>query len=303
MSIVLIVEVLRRGTPLEPHEAVAVVQQLIHHPSPYRTERGFRSACSYRDDRYLDRRLDCTPTLSVVEAAILLQKLTSTAPLVPRGLQYLIGRALHQDDWHSFGSLEEFSAELRPHEQGDRHVVVQTVGRRLGLDPAALDDLAGDSRTDRRAIPPIVAELRRQLRDADRARFEMTAPGLSRRSAFRRAATRVRVPAIVASLATGLAFIAAGDTHRLLPRRAIFERGTVDLDLPPPPKLALAIPDQIIPVALTTQPEGRRRALRGLERPAAPGVRVSKPIVKRAAAASRTPKPKRRRFLGIPFFM
>lgn len=148
----------RAGLVLHTDEAVAIALQLIHGPAGSPAQPPFGPLATARvrvaDDGFVQcAGCDATPT--VAELAILLDDLLREASHVPGGLRYAIARALHEVDAPPFDSLEQFARALarfappRPDE---------TV-RRLA------------ARCDRRR-PTSRAELRLQLREADRRLYE-----------------------------------------------------------------------------------------------------------------------------------
>lgn len=147
---------------LQPAEAVAIVQQLIHGPAPETVTAPFGPPTPATVHVAADGSVSCSTcdTLVVSELASLLDAMlpeSGTAAVgVPGGLRYIVARARLEVDAPPFDSVEEFARALGRHERGDRAAVIQRAIAR-----------ANDSRLDRRRTDPAVAHLRRQLRDAD----------------------------------------------------------------------------------------------------------------------------------------
>ncbi len=241
-------ELLDHESEIEPHEAVAIVQQLIR-PEVDREQHPAGFADRSPGPLSIDRvRLgvdgsavcigsDATPAVS--EAANLLQEiLPHGGSQVPGGLRYTIARALLDVEAPPFDSLEDFSRALARFERGDRREVVRTLlersapaprvvglsrrpvplfGARAGEGVAVDVEPAAPSPSDRRVPTVTITELRRQLREADQRLFvqRSAAPRIEMRSTigFGR-----RVPAIAAGVLVGLSLIGAGEAMRL--RRA-----------------------------------------------------------------------------------
>ncbi|HEY2907404.1 MAG TPA: hypothetical protein VGJ29_16000 [Vicinamibacterales bacterium] len=242
-------ELLNHESEIEPHEAVAIVQQLIRpevdrgehpvdftdpSPGPLSTDRVRLEA----DGSAVCVGSDATPAVS--EAANLLQRiLPHGGSQVPGGLRYTIARALLDVEAPPFDSLEDFSRALARFERGDRREVVQRLLERsahasgvagLSRRPVPLhsarvgEGVAGDvdpappSPSDRRVPTVTVTELRRQLREADQRLFVQRSaaqPRIEMRSTHRLGR---RVPAIAAGVFVGLSLIGAGEAMRF--RRA-----------------------------------------------------------------------------------
>jgi hypothetical protein len=126
MARVLLAELLARGVRVEPHEAVAVAQQLIQRgaaaPSPHNVR--------VSTDGFADCA-GCDATPGVYEMAIFLQALLPSNRVgVPGGLRYAIARGLHEVEARPFDSIEDLSAALDRFETGDRRAVVSLLARR-----------------------------------------------------------------------------------------------------------------------------------------------------------------------------
>jgi hypothetical protein len=166
----LIKDVIGTGARLAPHEAVAIVQQLIASvevdveltpplgpPSLDTVHLGSDGSvvCS-----------SCTTRPAVFEIAIFLEAmLPRGGPTpVPGALRYTMARAMLEVDAPPFDSIDELSAVLKRHEKGDRTVVLRELYARARA-AAASRVIAFPG--DRRRRGPQAAELRRQLRQAD----------------------------------------------------------------------------------------------------------------------------------------
>jgi hypothetical protein len=149
----------RAGLVFSADEIVAIADHLIHHSPGDPPQGPFGPLAADRvrvssDGSLLCLGCDATPT--VAELAILLQDLMEGTPRVPGGLRYALARALHEVDAPPFDTLDEFWSALarfgRPRSDDTlRHIL---------------------GRWDRRKPAQSTAELRLQLRDADRRLFE-----------------------------------------------------------------------------------------------------------------------------------
>ena len=324
MNTVSIAEVLGRGAAVQPHEVVAVVQQLIHRSAEdcLEAQPPFGPPSPENVLIRSDGTVVCSgcPTIpSIEETAILLQDLLAEAPSVPGGLQYAIGRALHDVEGVPFQSIADFSKALTRHEQGDRQAVVRGLLQRLEPETVSLAVVSPES-SDRRSHPPIVAELRRQLRDVDRALFERQAALVSTPTAH-----RLRVPAIVAAVAAGLVTILAGQTLNLQREKTraagrnvvttapasatvappvsanIATPAPANVAVPVPADTAAAAPAKAAPVARATRVEPRSRTVRVAARRVA-SARAKTAGAKPGSRAPRAQKPRHRRWFGLRFF-
>jgi hypothetical protein len=228
---------------IEPHEAVAVVQQLIHGsaadasaepdvpPGPLSIDRVRLGA----DGSVVCVACDATPAVSEV-ANLLQSMLPDGTPNVPGALRYTIARARLDVEAPPFDSLDDFSGALARFERGDRRDVVRKLversapapsivglsrrpipmfGPRAGEGFAVGRHAATPSPSDRRAPTVSVTELRRQLREADQRLYSQ------RSIAPRRAESPVapsfgrRFPAIAAGVVVGMLLIGAGEAMHL----------------------------------------------------------------------------------------
>jgi hypothetical protein len=321
MSTVSIAEVARR-LALQPRDVVAVVQQLIHRSAEERGEAQppFGPPSPENIALRSDGTVVCTgcpATPSIAETAILLQNLLAETQSVPGGLQHVIGRALQEVEGPPFYSIDDFSSALARHEQDDSQAVVRRLLERFELAPTAL----AVALLDRRAYPPIVAELRRQLRDADRALFERPAALVSTPTA-----DRMRVPAIVAAVAAGIVTILAGQTLNLQREKTraagrnvvstapasatVAPPVSANIAAPAPAPVAVPVPANIAapapakataPVARATRVEVWPRTVRVAARRVA-SARAKTAGAKPGSRAPRAPKPRHRRWFGLRFF-
>ncbi len=193
-------ELRRSGVVLEPHEAVALVQGLIHDrgaggvtppfgpPSLDNVEIG-------ADGSVICRACEITP--AVAELAILLQALLPPGAPLPGGLRYAIARALHEVDVPPFDSVEEFSAALARYERGERAAVVGGLLRRTRSSAAHSREAA----VDRGRPPQSAADVRRELHEVNRQPYE--------RSPSAKPRARLRLAGRTASQWAGLGSICA----------------------------------------------------------------------------------------------
>jgi hypothetical protein len=159
MRTVYVADLLNRGVGLQPHEAVAIAQQLINAPVFAFERRWLETSpgppsvdnVQLRDDGTVVC-VGCHVTPAVFEIAILLQAMLSVGSRqVPGGLRYAIARGLLEVDAPPFDSIDEFSRALERFERGQRCEVVHgalasSTGERLVLAfgrlravPAAVD--------------------------------------------------------------------------------------------------------------------------------------------------------------------
>jgi hypothetical protein len=157
------------GVTLEPVEAVAVAQQLIHTlrrcddagvvEPPYGPPTAANVVLN-ADGSVSCAACGTTPAIS--EIAIFLDALLPPGSLrMPGGLRYTIARGLLEVDVAPFDSLDDFSRALGRHESGPRDEVVRRLLRRAEWASIATVAARGDRRRVR------TTELRRALREAD----------------------------------------------------------------------------------------------------------------------------------------
>jgi len=208
---------LRQGLVIEPHEAVAIVQELIAAGVPLRELEapfGPPTADSVElssDGHVVCRHCGVTPAVS--ELGQLLESMLSAAGTLraPGGLRYTIARALNDVDAPPFDSLEDLSNALGRFETSDRTVAV----RRL-IARAAAETVASIGATERRRTMPSPTELRRALREVDAQLYERLAAQAPPTPPVRSAR---RLNAIAAGVAAGLALIASGEAMHYLRTR------------------------------------------------------------------------------------
>jgi hypothetical protein len=236
----LIAELFDRGILLQPHECVAIVQQLIHqdHDASRAPRMPFGPPCLDTVDLRSSGAAVCISadvTPAVAELAILLQALLTRTPQVPRPLQEIVGRALHEVDGPPFDSLADFSRALAPHEGDDRDAVIRGMLDRLRA-PDSNGGQPAQHLVNRRRTPNIVSELRRDVREADRVRFERD---MAHRAGRRR--RRAFLARALAGAAAAVALMTAGEAFHL-------PRPTGAAVMPAPPKdVALPLPARIAP--------------------------------------------------------
>jgi len=197
------------NTKIEPTEAIAIVQQLIHAPAPTPLTPPFgpptpATVCVGADGSV--SCATCDTSLVVSELASFLEAmLPPSAPAVPipGGLRYLIARAQMEVDAPPFDSLDQFSLALARHERGDRLAAVQRVVARV-------NNAGADGPLDRRRTDPAVTHLRRQLRDADARVYDqqLAIDALSELSG--RPLSSRRWLAVPAGVLIGVLFVGAG---------------------------------------------------------------------------------------------
>jgi hypothetical protein len=207
------VEDVLQHTTLQPAEAVAIVQQLIHAPAPTSLTEPFGPPTAATVFVGTDGSVTCTTCdapLVVSELAALLDVMLppgGTSPIVPGGLRYIVARARMEVDAPPFDSVFEFSQALARHERGDRSAVIQSALARIKAHGA-------DDRLERRRTDPAVTVLRRQLRDADVRVYDQqrAIDALSAMSTRPPAGNRAGV--LAAGVLIGLAFVGAGELMR-----------------------------------------------------------------------------------------
>ena len=161
-----------RCVDLSPDEAVAVVQQLIaakqadQQPVPPYGPPSVDNVFLQEDGVVVCRACVATPAVS--EIAALLHSMLPAGARMPGGLRYTLARARLEVDARPFDSVDELSAALVRHEQGDRREVLRALWTRAAppVVAMAVTDL------DRHRATKSPAELRRHLRDADAALFQ-----------------------------------------------------------------------------------------------------------------------------------
>jgi len=200
-------QLLGGGVPINPHEAVAIVQQLLQAEWADTGERAIRA-----DDVLLgaDGEVRCEPCAAPTEADIgwLLENMlpAGVGVRVPGALRVTIARACGAIAAPPFGSLAALSAALDRFEQGDRRDLVRQLITRSGMlqPPPALNPEA-----DRRRRGASRSQLRRELRDADALLFALLAaleapPGPPAQTS---AASRRRAHYVAALAALPLSFV------------------------------------------------------------------------------------------------
>lgn len=204
------------GLTLTAHEAVAIVQQLIRGERTAGAEPPYGPPTPENVEVRADGWVVCRSfesTAAAAEVAILLQELLSVGvPPVSGGLRYAIARALHEVDAPPFDSVEEFSDVLARYEPFDRAATVRRIHRRFverSTEPARIMRIA-PGRIERRQVPPLVTDLRRELRLVHQRFYEQRAPAhvieLPRPQLRRRF-----IPAVAAGVAIGFLLITAGE--------------------------------------------------------------------------------------------
>ena len=131
MNFVSLSSLIGRGVELQPHEAVAIAQQLIHASADVPLVRPFgpptlESIVILSDGRVGSRRSAATPAVSEL-GRLLDSMLPSGRGQVPGGLRYTLARALLEVDAPPFDSLQALSASLVRFEHGDRRRVVRSL--------------------------------------------------------------------------------------------------------------------------------------------------------------------------------
>ncbi len=131
MNFVSLSSLISRGVELQPHEAVAIAQQLIHASADVPLVRPFgpptlESIVILSDGRVGSRRSAATPAVSEI-GRLLDSMLPSGRGKVPGGLRYTVARALLEVDAPPFDSLQALSASLVRFEHGDRWRVVRSL--------------------------------------------------------------------------------------------------------------------------------------------------------------------------------
>lgn len=219
---VLLADVIARVTELQPHEAVAIVQQLIAtDPRNNIVAPPFGPPTPYNVYLHADGLVECrgcAATLAVSEAGALLETLLlhRGAMRVPGGLRYAIARALLEVDAPPFDSIGALAQALARFEQGDRRAVVaQLVDRSIAPPvavaaeaPPAAAEIIDFRALDRRRNMPTPTDLRRSLRAVDlqlyERRREIAPPPANPDRGSRRTAARwTGIAAVMAALAAG----------------------------------------------------------------------------------------------------
>jgi len=236
---------LLQATTLQPPEAVAIVQQLIATPNAERLTPPLGPPTTATVFVAADGSVSCSTsdsTFAVSELASLLDVMLPSGVAnnaIPGGLRYTIARARMEVDAPPFDSLSEFSRALARHERGERTAVIRRMIARA-------NQQSPDGPLDRRSADPAVAQLRRQLRDADARVYDQqrAIDALSMMSTQPRSSRRG--VAVAAGILVGLGFAGAGELmHSSRP-------------LPPPAPVAVTqtVPDTppSAPAASVPQP-------------------------------------------------
>jgi len=167
-------ELVDRGVRFEVDEAVAVTQRIAT------SNHGADAAHRVRslDTVWLDSDGSVTCTAGASEPAVVEmgQLLHSMLPYdgtrMPAALRYVIARALMRVEAPPFDSLEDFASALQRFAPPDPSAVLrQLFARGHSLDDSPVPSVTAAVPTDRRRTAPSVAELRRQLREADEERY------------------------------------------------------------------------------------------------------------------------------------
>ena len=149
-----LVELSARGVRLEPHEAIAIAQQLIH-----------SGAAAPRPDNVLlgaDGSVTCVgcdATPGAYEMAIFLQTLLPFDRVgIPFGLRYAVARGLHEVEAPPFDSIDELAQALERFEKGDRRAVVRQLVRRATAVAPQIVPAASNAPRIAPAAPVVVSE-------------------------------------------------------------------------------------------------------------------------------------------------
>jgi hypothetical protein len=155
-------------TTVEPHEAVAIVQQLIGDSRDDGEDDGHpltpdRLTLS-RDGSV--RLVEHAAVTQVALADLMQQLLPHGVVKAPAALRYAIARARGEVAAPAFDSLSTMGSVLERFERGDRRSTIRGLVQRA--DPP---QPAAESAGDRRRHGPAVADLRREIRRADQELF------------------------------------------------------------------------------------------------------------------------------------
>jgi hypothetical protein len=229
-----IAELQHAGVTLDASEAVAIAQQLIR---SLREADGRSVEPPYGPPASSNVFLDaagsvtcraCDTMPAVFDVAIFLDALLPPSPRAPGGLRYAIARAMLAVDVTPFDSMEEFSQTLAKYEIGRREDVVRRLLQRTSS--LLVESLPTRERRQSRAS---VAELRRELREADLRLYQqqivmrahVAAPGAPRDRTMLGAALCVAV---------GVLLFASGELmeSRRMPPAVV----------PPPPPAVVTLP-------------------------------------------------------------
>jgi hypothetical protein len=172
-----VAELVSRGVALSAPEAIAITRALIHGdpvPVDAATPVGPPTLATVRLSE--DGTVSCSScgiAPSVAEGAILLNEMLQQSGTKPGGgLRYAIARALLQVDAPPFESTAAFSRALQRYGEGEPQPIVQQVWDRATRTTAASRPPALKF-ADRRQSTVSIAELRRELREADRRIYEL----------------------------------------------------------------------------------------------------------------------------------
>jgi hypothetical protein len=166
-----IADLIDAGVAIEPHEAVALVLELIQNPTCDPPEPPFgppslANVYLEADGSVACRACEATPAVS--EIAILLQRLLGDTPQrAPGGLRYAIARALLEVDAPPFDSVNDFAVVLGRFERGDREQVLRGLFARVSTYSQLATVTKFRTMMDRRQLMPSATDLRRELRKVD----------------------------------------------------------------------------------------------------------------------------------------
>lgn len=177
-----VAELLSLGVQFDPHEAVALVLELIshleHQDGQTLTPVVAPAAGTVRLGSDATVLCDgCAGTPTVAEIGALLDSMLPAEGRVPGALRYAIARARGEVDAPLFMSLEEFASALKRFEKGRRDEVLGALYARSSVaqrKPRPSESPAAQiAQVERRRNMPTATELRKRLREADRELYEM----------------------------------------------------------------------------------------------------------------------------------
>ena len=169
-------DLIRRGVPLQPHEAVALAQSVI---ATLADDANVHAECGPPTIETVHIAADGTvscpgcATPSVFEIGLFLDSLLprGSGIRVPGALQYMIARALGEVDAPRFASVAEVSQLLTRFEDGDSRTVVAGLFARASASPTTTTGQLPAGMRERRRTTIPATELRRYLHDVDRELF------------------------------------------------------------------------------------------------------------------------------------
>ncbi len=260
-----IAELAHAGVNIRYDEAIAVTQRLIQ--GCRRSSPGAAVEPPYGppspDNVYIgaDGAVTCVgsdATFAISEVGTFLEAvLAFDTGRVPGAVRYTVARALLDVEAPPFDSLDDFAEALARYERTDRSAAIGALLQRARTMMAGLPGAAMVPAIDRRRAPADIAELRRQLRDADARVYEQQrALDALGAMAAGPPPKRARRLVLAAGLAAGLALIGVGQAMQSQEISPVLVVPRAEPKAEPALE-AVALPDDAELLAAETKPSGR----------------------------------------------